>query len=148
MRVAVVAHKGKTLGGGLDELRTLLGHEEITDLCWYEVKKSRKAPRRVRKALKKAPDLLLVWGGLLGAAGVVRSSIWVCTLPSWSVIWSWRRALTFATVNTKASPCTSWPGAMVPHEDVLSSTVAIPSKFLSLPVTPRAPPVPRFRSFT
>ena len=63
MRVAVVAHKGKTLGGGLDELRTLLSREDVTKLCWYEVKKSRQAPRRVRKVLKQAPDLLLVWGG-------------------------------------------------------------------------------------
>ena len=63
MRVAVVAHQGKILGGGLDELRTLLDREDITDLRWYEVKKSRRAPRRVRKALKDAPELLLVWGG-------------------------------------------------------------------------------------
>jgi len=63
MRVAVVAHEGKTLGGGLDELRTLLTHEDVTEICWYEVKKSRREPRQVRKALKKAPDLLLVWGG-------------------------------------------------------------------------------------
>lgn len=63
MRVAVVAHTGKSLGGGLEELRALLDHEDVTDLHWYEVSKSRKAPRKVRKALKKAPDLLLVWGG-------------------------------------------------------------------------------------
>jgi diacylglycerol kinase (ATP) len=62
-RVAVVAHTGKTLGGGLDELRLLLTARGIDSLDWYEVPKSRKAPKKVRKALKHKPDLLVVWGG-------------------------------------------------------------------------------------
>ncbi len=32
-------------------------------MIWYEVPKSRKAPAKVRKALKKGADLLFVWGG-------------------------------------------------------------------------------------
>ena len=62
-RVAVVAHSGKTLGGGLDELRKLLfdaGHE---DPLWFEVDKSRKAPKRVRRALEAGAGRVLVWGG-------------------------------------------------------------------------------------
>jgi YegS/Rv2252/BmrU family lipid kinase len=62
-KVAVVAHRRKTLGGGLDELRRLITDEGIDDLLWYEVPKSRKAPKQVRKAIKERPDLLLVWGG-------------------------------------------------------------------------------------
>ncbi|BCJ42217.1 sphingosine kinase [Actinoplanes ianthinogenes] len=62
-RVAVVAHKKKTLGGGLDELRRRLTDHDIKDLFWYEVPKSRKAPARVREALAEKPDLLVVWGG-------------------------------------------------------------------------------------
>jgi diacylglycerol kinase (ATP) len=62
-RVAVIAHTGKTLGGGLDELRTLLAAERVEDLLWYEVPKSDKAPSKVRKALKHGADLIFVWGG-------------------------------------------------------------------------------------
>lgn len=62
-KVAVVAHRRKTLGGGLDELRRLITDEGVDDLVWYEVPKSRKAPKRVRKAIKAGVDLLIVWGG-------------------------------------------------------------------------------------
>jgi diacylglycerol kinase (ATP) len=62
-RVAVVAHTGKTLGGGLDELRRLLTAEDLTVIRWYEVPKSRKAPKQVRRALNHRPDLLVIWGG-------------------------------------------------------------------------------------
>jgi len=62
-KVAVVAHRRKTLGGGLDELRRLITDEGVDELLWSEVPKSRKAPKQVRKAIKARPDLLLVWGG-------------------------------------------------------------------------------------
>jgi YegS/Rv2252/BmrU family lipid kinase len=62
-KVAVVAHRRKTLGGGLDELRRLIADEGVDELVWYEVPKSRKAPKRVRKALGAGIDLLIVWGG-------------------------------------------------------------------------------------
>ncbi|GAA4591316.1 YegS/Rv2252/BmrU family lipid kinase [Actinoplanes octamycinicus] len=62
-KVAVVAHKKKTLGGGLDELRRRLTDHDIKDLFWYEVPKSRKAPEKIRQALAEKPDLLVVWGG-------------------------------------------------------------------------------------
>ncbi|GGL18049.1 diacylglycerol/lipid kinase family protein [Planomonospora parontospora] len=61
--VAVVAHRRKSLGGGLDELRRLLADEGVEELLWYEVPKSKKAPKKVRKALKEGAQLLLVWGG-------------------------------------------------------------------------------------
>jgi diacylglycerol kinase (ATP) len=62
-KVAVVAHTRKTLGGGLDELRRRITDEGVDELLWYEVPKSRKAPKQVRKALKADVDLLVVWGG-------------------------------------------------------------------------------------
>ena len=62
-KVAVVAHQRKTLGGGLDELRRRITDEGVDELLWYEVPKSRKAPKQVRKAVKAEPDLLIVWGG-------------------------------------------------------------------------------------
>lgn len=43
--IAVVAHAGKSFGGGLGELREVLAREGIADPLWYEVKKSREAPR-------------------------------------------------------------------------------------------------------
>ncbi|MEU2613919.1 diacylglycerol kinase family protein [Micromonospora sp. NPDC007271] len=61
--VAVVAHRKKILGGGLDELRTHLTGAGLERLLWYEVPKSRKAPKQVRKALDKGTELVLVWGG-------------------------------------------------------------------------------------
>jgi diacylglycerol kinase (ATP) len=61
--VAVVAHTGKSLGGGLTELRTLLAAEGVVDPLWYEVPKSKRAPKCVRKALAAGADLVFVWGG-------------------------------------------------------------------------------------
>ncbi|MCM0676049.1 diacylglycerol kinase family lipid kinase [Micromonospora phytophila] len=61
--VAVVAHRKKTLGGGLDALRAELAGAGVDDLIWYEVPKSRKAPKKVRAALKKGAELIFVWGG-------------------------------------------------------------------------------------
>jgi diacylglycerol kinase (ATP) len=61
--VAVIAHRRKTLGGGLDELRMLITAEGCTELLWYEVPKSRKAPKKARKALKAGAELVFVWGG-------------------------------------------------------------------------------------
>ncbi|WP_250038137.1 diacylglycerol/lipid kinase family protein [Paractinoplanes maris] len=62
-KIAVVAHQKKTLGGGLDELRRRLTDAEVEDLDWYEVPKSKKAPKAVRSALEGKPDRLIVWGG-------------------------------------------------------------------------------------
>ncbi|HEY2508665.1 MAG TPA: diacylglycerol kinase family protein [Streptosporangiaceae bacterium] len=61
--VAVVAHARKTLGGGLRELRDVLAREGITDPLWYEVKKSRRAPKRAHQAVADGADLIFVWGG-------------------------------------------------------------------------------------
>jgi diacylglycerol kinase (ATP) len=62
-RLAVVAHSGKTLGGGLGELRGLLAKAGHPDPIWYEVPKSRKAPKAVRRAVKKGARLIFIWGG-------------------------------------------------------------------------------------
>ncbi|MEV4620870.1 diacylglycerol kinase family protein [Asanoa sp. NPDC049573] len=62
-KVAVVAHQRKSLGGGLRELRRRLADAGVIDPLWYEVPKSRKAPKKVRKALKAGAELILVWGG-------------------------------------------------------------------------------------
>jgi diacylglycerol kinase (ATP) len=61
--VAVVAHAGKSFGGGLRELREVLAREGFADPLWYEVAKSRKAPKYARRALKQGAEVLFVWGG-------------------------------------------------------------------------------------
>jgi diacylglycerol kinase (ATP) len=61
--VAVVAHRDKVLGGGLSELRQTLIANGVTDPQWFEVSKSRKAPKCVRRAVKLGADLVFVWGG-------------------------------------------------------------------------------------
>jgi YegS/Rv2252/BmrU family lipid kinase len=69
--VAVVAHAGKSLGGGLPELRAVLAREGVADPIWYEVPKSKKAPKRVRRAVEDGADLVFVWGG----DGMVQRSV-------------------------------------------------------------------------
>src|SRR4051812_23316410 len=61
--VAVVAHSGKSLGGGLPALRERLAASGVTNPMWFEVPKSRKAPKRVREAMERGADLVIVWGG-------------------------------------------------------------------------------------
>jgi len=61
--VAVVAHKKKTLGGGLEELRQVLAERGYPDPLWYEVSKSSQAPERARQAVAEGADVLFVWGG-------------------------------------------------------------------------------------
>jgi len=61
--VAVVAHSRKSFGGGLPELRRILALEGVTDPLWYEVEKSRRAPKYARRAVAKGADVVFVWGG-------------------------------------------------------------------------------------
>jgi diacylglycerol kinase (ATP) len=63
MKVAVVAHVGKNLGGGLAELRQSLHDNGVTEPMWSEVVKSRYAPKRVRQAISDGAKLIVVWGG-------------------------------------------------------------------------------------
>jgi diacylglycerol kinase family enzyme len=63
MKVAVVAHRGKSIGGGLEELRRVLVDAGVDEPLWFEVPKSRKAPKRVRRAVRDGAELIFVWGG-------------------------------------------------------------------------------------
>jgi diacylglycerol kinase (ATP) len=62
-KVAVIAHAGKTFGGGLRELRRELERQGVDDPLWCEVPKSKKAPAEMRRALEADADLVFVWGG-------------------------------------------------------------------------------------
>ncbi len=62
-KVAVIAHRRKTLGGGLPVLRDALGAAGVSDPAWFEVPKSKHAPKQARLAVKEGAELLLVWGG-------------------------------------------------------------------------------------
>ena len=62
-KVAVIAHAGKSFGGGLAELRKELEGQGIDRPLWFEVPKSRKAPKRVEQALEEGADLIFAWGG-------------------------------------------------------------------------------------
>ena len=57
-KVAVVAHAGKTIGGGLEELRRELRRAGVADPYWSEVPKSKYAPERVERALSDGADLV------------------------------------------------------------------------------------------
>jgi diacylglycerol kinase (ATP) len=73
MRVAVVAHAGKDLGGGLSELRRVLESEGVDTSLWYEVPKAKKAPAQVERALEAGAELVFAWGG----DGMVRRCVGV-----------------------------------------------------------------------
>src|SRR5690348_17178260 len=62
-RVAVVAHAGKTFGGGLEELRKVLARAGHAKPLWCEVSKTSKAPKAARRLAKKGASLVFVWGG-------------------------------------------------------------------------------------
>jgi diacylglycerol kinase (ATP) len=61
--VAVIAHAGKSMGGGLDELRQVLHEAGVVDPFWSEVPKSKYAPERVEKALAEGAETIFAWGG-------------------------------------------------------------------------------------
>jgi diacylglycerol kinase (ATP) len=61
--VAVVAHAGKSIEGGLPELRRTLARHGIADPLWVEVPKSKKAPRQVKRLLDQGAEHFFVWGG-------------------------------------------------------------------------------------
>lgn len=69
--LAVVAHAGKTFGGGRRELRKLLAAAGHATPLWYEVPKSSKAPKAIRRAIKDGAEFIFVWGG----DGMVQRSI-------------------------------------------------------------------------
>jgi YegS/Rv2252/BmrU family lipid kinase len=62
-RVAVIAHAGKTLDGGLPALRRALARRGIEKPEWHEVPKSRKATKQLEKAIGNGAELVFVWGG-------------------------------------------------------------------------------------
>ena len=63
MKVAVVAHAGKTLGGGLPELRRTLAEAGVAEPLWTEVPKAKRAPAAIERALAEGAELILAWGG-------------------------------------------------------------------------------------
>jgi YegS/Rv2252/BmrU family lipid kinase len=63
VKVGVIANSGKSLDGGLLELRRTLERAGIADPEWYEVPKSRKAPKAMRRLLDAKTELVFVWGG-------------------------------------------------------------------------------------
>jgi YegS/Rv2252/BmrU family lipid kinase len=69
--VAVVAHSGKSLDGGLPALRKVLEREGVLDPFWFEVDKSKRAPACVQEALDRGADIVIVWGG----DGMVQRSV-------------------------------------------------------------------------
>jgi len=62
-RIAVIAHTGKSMAGGLEELRETLDRSGVTDPLWTEVPKSKYAPERVERALADGAETIFVWGG-------------------------------------------------------------------------------------
>jgi YegS/Rv2252/BmrU family lipid kinase len=71
-RIGVIVHEDKVLDGGLEALRSVLADLGHADPAWYEVPKSKKAPKKIRKLVRDdGVDRVLVWGG----DGMVRRCI-------------------------------------------------------------------------
>jgi diacylglycerol kinase (ATP) len=62
-KIAVVAHAGKTIEGGLPQLRRSLAEHGVEDPMWAEVSKSREAPKQVKRFLEEGAEHFFVWGG-------------------------------------------------------------------------------------
>ena len=62
-RIAVIAHAGKRIEGGLPQLRRTLEAQGVADPLWVEVPKSKKAPKQVKRLLERGADHFFVWGG-------------------------------------------------------------------------------------
>ena len=62
-KVAVIAHAGKSFGGGLPQLRRELTRQGVDDPLWVEIAKSRFAAKQVERVLNEGAELLFVWGG-------------------------------------------------------------------------------------
>jgi len=61
--VAVVAHRGKTIGGGLAQLRRALADRGVDAPIWYEIDKSRKATKWAAQAAADGAEVVFAWGG-------------------------------------------------------------------------------------
>jgi diacylglycerol kinase (ATP) len=62
-KVAVIAHAGKSLDGGLPELRRELARQGVEEPLWIEISKSKEAPPQVERALAMGAKLIFLWGG-------------------------------------------------------------------------------------
>jgi diacylglycerol kinase (ATP) len=62
-RVAVIAHSGKAMEGGLGALRDELDRVGQADALWFEVPKSKYVAECVEKAVQAQADVIFVWGG-------------------------------------------------------------------------------------
>jgi len=72
LKIGVVAHADKQLGDGLEQLRSALADAGHADPPWYEVTKSKKAPKAVKRLVEDdGVTRVLVWGG----DGTVRRTI-------------------------------------------------------------------------
>ncbi len=62
-KIAIIAHSGKSVEGGLPQLRRTLEDHGVSEPIWVEVPKSKKAPKQVKRLLEQGADYFFVWGG-------------------------------------------------------------------------------------
>lgn len=62
-KIAVVANRKKTLGGGLGELRRILSESGCDNPLWFEASGSHAITGLARKAVAQGAELIFVWGG-------------------------------------------------------------------------------------
>lgn len=61
--IGVIAHPGKKMDGGLDDLRAALRERGVHDALWRETSGADDVPALVEELLGAGVSLLLVWGG-------------------------------------------------------------------------------------
>jgi diacylglycerol kinase (ATP) len=110
VRLAVVAHEKKSVGGGLDELRRVLARSGHGDPLWYSVRKSSQAARWVKRALDAGAKLLLVWGGdgmvqhCIDALGGARAAMAIVPAGTANLLATEPAALTVCVPRKRRSP--------------------------------------------
>jgi len=62
-KIGVIAHREKTLGGGLGELRDLLEGAGFAEHEWFEMSRSKEGPAGLRAMVDEGVDRVLLWGG-------------------------------------------------------------------------------------
>ena len=112
-RVAVIAHRGKSVGGGLPELRRVLEQRGVTDVFWREVGKSRFAPDRGRgrrsppRPISSSCGAATAWCSAASTPSRAARRRWPSCRPAPPTCW---RRISASRRTSRPRWTSAWPG--------------------------------------